>query len=157
MSIFGINMGLAFAWAALTGSFSFVNLVIGYTLGYAALWLAQPLFAEPSTHFTRSWSVLRLIAVFLWELVISSIQVVWDVLTPEHKSIPRIVEMPLDVRSEFGILIITNFISLTPGTLSLDVSPDRRKLFVHAMFADDPDAVIAQLKRYERYVMEAIE
>ena len=66
--------------------------------------------------------------------------------------------MPLDVTSDLEILLVTNLISLTPGTLSLDVTPDRKTLIVHAMFADDPDALIAELKDgMERMVREVFE
>ncbi|MEM9787739.1 MAG: Na+/H+ antiporter subunit E, partial [Pseudomonadota bacterium] len=69
-----------------------------------------------------------------------------------------ILEMPLDVKSDIEILLVTNLISLTPGTLSLDVTPDRKTLIVHAMFADDPDEVIASLKSgMERLVKEVFE
>lgn len=157
MNIFAINIALAFAWAGLTSSFTLPSLVVGFTLGYAALWLAQPLFSEPSGYFLRTWRVLKLAVLFLYELIVSSLQVVWDVLTPDHKSRPRIIEMPLEVEGEFAILLVTNLISLTPGTLSLDVSPDRKRLIVHAMFADDPDAVVAGMKNFERWVKEALE
>jgi multicomponent Na+:H+ antiporter subunit E len=157
MSLFGLNIALAFAWAALTASFTLPGLVVGYTLGYGALWLASPLFPAPSGYFLRTFRVIKLAVLFLYELVVSSIQVVWDVLTPEHKSKPAILELPLEVETEFGILLATNLISLTPGTLSLDVTPDRRRLVVHAMFADDPEAVIAGLRRFERWVKEAVE
>jgi len=66
--------------------------------------------------------------------------------------------MPLDVKSDAGIFLVTNLISLTPGTLSLDVSEDRKTLYVHAMFADDPEEVCRKLKSgMERWVREAVE
>jgi multicomponent Na+:H+ antiporter subunit E len=66
--------------------------------------------------------------------------------------------VPLDVKSDVGILLVTNLISLTPGTLSLDVSRDRRTLAVHAMFVDDPDELRDQLKRgMEKWVIDAVE
>lgn len=157
MNLFAINIALAFAWAALTANFTLPGLVVGFTLGYAALWLAAPLFDQPSGYFLRTFRVIRLAVFFLWELVLSSIQVVWDVLTPQHKSMPRVLEVPLTVESEFGILLTTTLISLTPGTLSLDVTPDRRRLIVHAMFAQDPEAVKAGLRRFDRMVKEAVE
>lgn len=81
-----------------------------------------------------------------------------DVLTPRHRSRPAIIEVPLDVKSDTGILLVTNLISLTPGTLSLDVSEDRKTLLVHAMFADDPDALRKSLKDgMERWVIDAVE
>ncbi len=157
MNIFGINIALAFTWATLTGSFTLPTLFVGYILGYIALWLSQPLFNEPSGYFLRTWRAIWLAIFFVYELIISSLQVVWDVLTPEQKSRPRIIRMPLEVQSEFGILLVTNLISLTPGTLSLDVAEDRSCLIVHAMFADDPEAVIASLKKFERMVKDVVE
>lgn len=157
MNIFALNIALAFIWAALTAGFSLPNLIAGFVMGFGALWLAQPLFGQRSPYFIRTVKVLKLTVLFLYELAISSIQVVWDILTPEHKSHPRILEMPLEVETDFGILLVTNLISLTPGTLSLDVTPDRKCLVVHAMFAEDPEGVIAGLKRFERWVKEAVE
>ena len=62
------------------------------------------------------------------------------------------------MKTDAGILLVTNLISLTPGTLSLDVSQDRRSLRFHAMFADDPEALKAGLKRgIERLVIDAVE
>ena len=55
---------------------------------------------------------------------------------------PAIIIMPLDVKTDAGILLVANLISLTPGTLSLDVSEDRKNLKIHAMFADDPEELI---------------
>jgi multicomponent Na+:H+ antiporter subunit E len=68
------------------------------------------------------------------------------VITPQDLSCPKIIEVPLQAESDLEILLVTNLISLTPGTLSLDVSPDRKTLFVHAMFAENPDEVIEGLQ-----------
>ena len=68
------------------------------------------------------------------------------------------IEMPLDVKTDAGILLVTNLISLTPGTLSLDISPDRKSLSVHVMFLDDPDALCKELKNgVEQRVINAVE
>ncbi len=158
MNLFALNLLLAVVWAGLWSDFSVLQLLVGFHLGFAALWLAAPLFGETSPYFKRAWRTLRLIAFFLYELVVSSIRVAWDVLTPTHLSKPAIVEMPLDVTSDLEILLVTNLISLTPGTLSIDVTPDRKTLVVHAMFADDPDALVAELKGgMERLVKEVFE
>jgi len=158
MSLFGLNILLAVVWAALTASFTASSLLIGYILGYWALWLSKPLFKESNHYFGRTWRVLRLIGFFLYDLVVSSFRVAWDIVTPTHRSNPGIVEVPLDVKSDLELLLVTNLISLTPGTLSLDVSEDRKTLIVHAMFVDDPDALIAELKNgMERMVRECFE
>lgn len=158
MNIFALNIVLAVVWSGLWADFSLLQMVVGFHVGFAALWLAQPLFDTPSPYFRRAYRTVRLILFFLYELVVSSIRVAWDVVTPTHLSRPAIIRMPLDVESDLEILLVTNLISLTPGTLSLDVTPDRSCLIVHAMFADDPDALVAELKNgMERMVKEVFE
>jgi multicomponent Na+:H+ antiporter subunit E len=158
MSLFALNILLAFVWQALSATFTLPSLLSGFVIGFAALWLAQPLFGDRSPYFVRVYRIIRLTLFFLWELLVSSVRVAWDVVTPTHYSNPRIVEMPLDVESDIEILLVTTLISLTPGTLSLDVTPDRKTLIVHAMFADDPEALVAELKGgMERMVKEVFE
>lgn len=158
MNAFVYNLVLAFSWAALTGSFTLGSLFTGMVLGYVALWLSAPLLGVDRLYFIRVFRVVRLAVYFVWELLLSSVRVAWDVLRPFPTRNPKIIEVPLDVKSDIEILLVTNLISLTPGTLSVDVTPDRKTLYVHAMFADDPEAEVANLKRgMERMVMEVFE
>lgn len=159
MSLFVLNIILALSWAALTGNFSAMNLVLGHLVGFGALWIASPMFAEGGGgYFKRVFRWIRLIVMFHYELLASSLGVVWDVLTPRHRARPGIVAVPLNVKSEAEVLLVTNLISLTPGTLSLDVTEDCNTLYVHAMFADDPEAIRAQIEHgMEKWVREAME
>lgn len=158
MNAFFVNVVLAFAWAAMTGDFSLVSLMTGAVLGFFALWLSAPLTGIDRLYFVRAYRIVRLALYFLYELTLSSLQVAWDVIRPFPKNRPAIVEMPLDVKSDLEILLVTNLISLTPGTLSVDVTPDRSTLLVHAMFADDHEAVVADLKAgLEHLVAEVFE
>ncbi len=158
MNIFGLNIALAVAWAALTGEITLANLLIGFALGSAALYVTRPLFPGCDRYFTRTFRWIKLVITFLWELVVSSVQVVIDVLTPQHMARPGIVAVPLDVKDEMAVLVLTNYISLTPGTLCLDVTEDCNTLYIHAMFADDPDEIRRQIKEgVERRVKEAME
>lgn len=158
MNIFALNVALAVAWAALTGDISLPNLLVGFALGSAALFATRPLYPGCDRYFTRATSWLKLILAFLWELVASSVAVVYDVLTPGHKSRPGIVSVPLERHSDTTLLVMTNYISLTPGTLSLDVTEDCNTLYIHAMFADDPDEIRRSIKQgVERRVKEAME
>ena len=96
--------------------------------------------------------------MFVYELVVSSIPVVKEVLTPGQRSEPALIAVPITVTTDTQITLLANFISLTPGTLSLDVSEDRKTIYIHAMFADDPDAIRAQIRdRFEVWVREATE
>ena len=156
MSLFALNLLIAVGWGAVSGSFAAIVLLLGYAGGFVALWLTRPLFG-PSPYFRRTFGAIGLVVFFLYELVRSSIAVVWDVVTPEIHSRPRMVRMPLDCTDETQIMLTANVISLTPGTLTVDVSPDQRELVIHAMFAEDPDEVVHDLKRgLERRVMEAL-
>jgi multicomponent Na+:H+ antiporter subunit E len=158
MNAFVINMLLAFAWAGLTGEFSLASLLTGLVVGFFALWLSAPLTGIERLYFVRVYRIVRLALYFLYELTMSSLRVAWDVIRPFPRNRPALVEMPLDVKSDIEILLVTNLISLTPGTLSVDVSPDRSTLLVHAMFADDHEAVVADLKSgLERLVAEVFE
>ncbi len=157
MNLLALNIFLAIGWASLIGSFSLGSLATGFVVGYVALWVARPLFGE-NTYFLRVYRVVRLAALFLYELLVSSLRVAWDVVTPAHLSKPGIIAMPLDAKGDTEILLVASLISLTPGTLSLDVSPDRKTLYVHGMFVEDPEALKRELKQgMERSVIEAME
>ena len=152
------NLFLAVVWALFFGGFTWLTVLSGLAVGYAILWLLQPLKGAKSSYFKRVWYWAKLIVMFHYELIVSSVQVLWDIFTPTQHSNPAIIDMPLDVKTDTGILLVTNLISLTPGTLSIDVSEDRKTLTLHVMFADDPEAVCRQLKDgMERWVIDAVE
>jgi multicomponent Na+:H+ antiporter subunit E len=158
MNNFAANLVLAAAWAMLFGGFTWLTMTSGFVVGYGVLWLLQPLTGVKSSYFLRVWYWLKLLVLFHYELLVSSLQVLWDIITPELQARPAIIEMPLDVKTDTGILLVTNLISLTPGTLSIDVSEDRKTLTIHAMFADDPEAVCQELKSgMEKWVIDATE
>lgn len=147
MNVFVVNLLLAFVWCGLVASFSMLNLIFGFVLGMGALWVSQPLYNVNTIYFIRSWRVAKLVCYFVWELLSSSVQVAWAVLTPWRKRPePDILAMPLDLQSDIEILMVSSLISLTPGTLSLDVSEDRGTLYVHSMFGGDPEGTIRSLK-----------
>ncbi|MGS4946317.1 Na+/H+ antiporter subunit E [Meridianimarinicoccus sp. RP-17] len=158
MNLFAINLFLAFVWMVLTDTGSASALVSGFVLGFGALWLAQPLYGEPGMYFVRTFRIMHLMLFFAWDLIKSSISVAAAVLLPGRVTQSGIIDMPLDVKSDVEILLVANLISLTPGTLSLDVSEDRKTLHIHAMFAADPEAEVQGLKDgMERMVRRVFE
>ena len=154
MKLFLLNLLLALMWGAIMGSFAVPVLAAGFVLGYLVILLARPAFGASAYH-TGLWKGVAFAAFYVWELVLSSVRVAYDVLTPRLRATPGIIRVPLDARTDAEITVLANLISLTPGTLSLVVSPDRRTLYVHAMYLDDgPDALRADLKdRMERRVL----
>ena len=85
----------------------------------------------------RAYYILRLFVLFLWDLFVSSVQVARAVLSPTDITRPRLVTLPLHTKTDAGITLVANFISLTPGTLSVDVSDDKKTLLVHDLLAGD--------------------
>ncbi|MEO0359158.1 MAG: Na+/H+ antiporter subunit E [Pseudomonadota bacterium] len=158
MSNLAANLMLATIWAIFFGGFSWLTMTSGGLVGYGVLWLLQPLTGTQSSYFKKVWYWLKLVVLFHYELIVSSFEVIWDIVTPTHRANPAFIDMPLDAKSDLGILLVTNLISLTPGTLCIDVSADRKTLKIHAMFAEDPDQVVRTLKTgMERWVIDAVE
>jgi len=94
------------------------------------------------------------VGFYLKELVLASVRVAHDALTPTHHMRPAMLAIPLEARTDFEVLLLANLISMTPGSVSIDVSTDRRVLYVHAMYVDDPDAVRDEIKsNLERRVL----
>lgn len=88
-------------------------------------------------YFRKLPRLLEFIAFILKELVVSSLRVAYDVLTPASKLNPAIIAVPLDAESDREIVTLAVLVTLTPGTLSLKVSDDRRTLYVHEMYVTD--------------------
>lgn len=155
MIAFLFNLLLAIAWATVTGSASLHNLVFGFLLGALALIIIREPFGG-NGYLRRARLVLSLAALFLKELSLSAWKVTLTVLSPDMKLKPGIFAFPLTVTSDFEITLLANLITLTPGTLSVDVSPDRRTLYVHALDCSDPEATKRHIANgFERKIMEA--
>lgn len=154
MTVFLFNLLLALVWLALTGELTPRNFVLGFAAGYVVLRLARRVL-PPTGYFGKVIQVLRFGAFFLWQLVKANLRVAYDILTPRHHMRPGVVAIQLDVTSDEEITLLANLITLTPGTLSLDVSADRRVLYVHAMYIHDLEKFRAEIKDgFERRVME---
>jgi len=144
MSYFILNLFFALSWMLINASFTSADFLIGFVLGYVSIWITQPL---GRTSYFRTFSAfISLTLSFLWELIVSVLRVTYDVITPTPYSDPDIVYVPLDAKSDLEITLLANMVSLTPGTLSLNVSEDKNSLIVHAMFAPDHQSVIDSIK-----------
>ncbi|MEQ6916941.1 Na+/H+ antiporter subunit E [Halomonas aquatica] len=148
------NLLLGVAWVVLTGDFSGLNLLAGLIFGYLVLALIQPQVPSLAGYAQRLPRLIRFVGFFLKELVMANLKVSYDIVTPPWYMKPGVIAMPLKASSEFEIALVANLISLTPGTLSLDVSDDRRVLYIHAMFLDDEQELRRSLAVLERRALE---
>jgi multicomponent Na+:H+ antiporter subunit E len=141
-----INLILTLVWSGLLGGITLANLVSGFVVSYFLLWLVTRGQRGHDGYFGKLPRVLGFIGYYLWELVKSNAIIAYDVLTPTHHMRPGVVAVPLEAMTDLEITVLANLITMTPGTLSLDVSPDRGTLFVHAMYIDDPDTLRREIK-----------
>jgi multicomponent Na+:H+ antiporter subunit E len=149
------NLLLALAWAALQADFSLATLLTGQVLGYLILVaLVQGGVLAPSPYIGRVHRVIGLVAYFLWELVKANLRLAVDVATPRFRMKPGIIALPLDATEDAQILLLSMLINTTPGSVALDVSADRKTLYVHVMYMDTPEAACAEIKNgFERRVL----
>lgn len=100
--------------------------------------------------------VALLFFYFLKEVVLANLQIARFVLWKPSRIQPAIIKVPLDIKTDRGIFLLSSMITLTPGTLSLDVSEDRKFLYVHVTHTMNPSEVVASIKQgFEKKLMEA--
>jgi multicomponent Na+:H+ antiporter subunit E len=144
---------LALAWAAFQGEITLFNLLVGYVCGYGILLMLANGGVMPATIVTRTTNAVGLAAFFAWELLLANVRVAADVLRPRTAIRPAVVAIPLDVTRDGEILLLSMLINITPGSVTIDLSPDRRTLYVHVMHVNDPDVSRRDIKEgFERRI-----
>ncbi|HEV7733022.1 MAG TPA: Na+/H+ antiporter subunit E [Candidatus Binatia bacterium] len=148
---------LAVAWLVLQGRVTAGDFVVGYAVATIVVWLCRDFWSERVT-VRQPLVMLRLAATFLRELLRANLQVAWILLQPRLRIQPAFIVIPLELRDDLAITALASMITLTPGTLTVDVAPDRSALWVHCLSATDADAVRAQIKQqFEQPLVEGIE
>lgn len=149
------NILLAVAWAALQGEFSLSNLLIGYGISYVVMAALARGGVLPGAYRKKVRAVVSLAAFLFKAFIVANIRMAIDVVRPRRHLNPGIVRVPLDARDDYEILMLSTLINLTPGTIALDVSSDRKALYLHVMHISTPEAVRAEIKdSFERRVLE---
>jgi len=144
-------------WLLLNNTVDAAHLVLGALVAIVVPWFTERLRPE-RPRIRRPLVILRLGLVVLWDIVMSNIEVARRILGPEAAIRPAFVWLPLDLTDPHAIVSLAGIITMTPGTLSAELSADRRHLLVHAFNVDDEAALIAQMKaRYEAPLKEIFE
>lgn len=150
---FLMNLLLAFVWLALSGNFSLANTLFGFLMSFAIMWIIS-LNSENRKYFRIAPKMISFVFFFLAELTKANIQVAIEVMTPKSTMKPGIVRYPLEAKTDFEITLLANLISLTPGTCSLDVSTDRKVLYIHSMYIEDKEKFIKEIQNgFERRLL----
>jgi multicomponent Na+:H+ antiporter subunit E len=141
---FLLNLLLALVWCMLTGDANPWNFLGGLFVGAMVISIYSSVSGR-GPYLRRGWWLIRFGLYFTKELVVANIRVAKDVLTPGFRHEPRIIRLEVSHLSLLEKTTLANAITLTPGTLTVDISPDGRFLYLHCMYASDPEAQRASL------------
>lgn len=155
---FLMNLLLAAVYMALTSDVSFMNGVIGFAIGYFVL----SIYGMASGRFNyaaKLFLLLRFALYFLRILVKANLEVAWEIITPGFHMKPRIIRYSVEGMTDVQITTLANAITLTPGTLTVDVDDERdegKYLYIHCMYADDPDDAAAGIDELRHRLMRDV-
>lgn len=151
-----LNLLLTFVWVALTGSFIFINFFYGFVLGYFILWTLNR-NSDEGGYFKRLPKVISFLFFFIYELLLANLEVAYDLVTPSFYMKPGIVKFELTARTDLEITLLSNLISLTPGTMILDVSDDKKVLYIHVMYVKDREKFVRRIREgFERRLLNIL-
>lgn len=152
---FVTNIIIAGVWMLLQETLTWQGFVLGYFIGLLVLYFTVRRLDSPSLYIQRVVAALKLIIVFLFEVVRSGVRVSYLILHPRLPVSPGLVAVPLDVTSNEAITIFAGMITMAPGSISVELADDRSHLYVHALEAGDPHKAAAFFKNvFERHIME---
>lgn len=148
---------LVVIWLLLVNSVSPGQILLGLLLGWAIPVFTLKFWPE-RVRIHRPLTLVRFIALVVYDILVANITVARLIIAGQRALKPAFVKVPLELRSDLGISLLANTVSLTPGTVSAWLSPDRRSLLVHGLYVKDPQALIAEIKgRYEKPLKEIFE
>lgn len=149
-----LNFFIAIIWMFLSSSMTAKTFVIGYLIGMILILMMGRFFKE-KLYFRRVWALVKLTLIFFRELTLSNISVLQVVLRPKMDIQPAIFAMETELEEDWEITLLSSLITLTPGTIVMNVSDDQRILYIHAIDVDDiEDAIVSIKDSFEKAILE---
>jgi multicomponent Na+:H+ antiporter subunit E len=149
-----LNFFLAFVWMFLKVSYDPVTFLVGYFFGLLIIYAFRRFF-DSRFYLLRVAAVLNLLLIFMRELILSNIAILKVILKPKLDIRPGIFALETELTEDWEITVLSGLITLTPGTLVIDVSDDNKVLYIHAMDIGDVDESISSIKNsFEKAIME---
>lgn len=156
MSLYIIGCFFVLIWLAITGSYTIANTIFGVVVAALSLSLIRHQIKDSGAYWLKPLAILSLVLLFFKELALSAWKVAILVTRKKIDVHPGIFAYPLQVTSDFEITLLANLITLTPGTLSVDVSEDRKFLYVHGLDCSDIEGAKRDIAEgFEKKIMEA--
>lgn len=144
-------------WLLMNNTIAPGHWVLGFLLAWAIPFFTQSFWPQ-SMVLNRPLLALRFLLLVLWDILIANVQVAILIMGPRQKLSPAFMRIPLDLKQDFTITLLANTISLTPGTVTVDLQMEEGYLLVHGLNVDDIDQAIAGIKqRYEQPLKEIFE
>ena len=148
------------AWLWLNNTVHPAHIVLGSLLAIAIPYLTRNFWPEPIV-VDRPLRVIKYVAIVCYDIVLANLQLSALILGPVSRLRPAFVRVPLDLRTDFAVTMLASTVTLTPGTVSVDIEVDAagaRRLVVHVLRCVDPQAMVQSIKdRYERRLQEILE
>ncbi|MGQ9668738.1 MAG: Na+/H+ antiporter subunit E [Desulfosoma sp.] len=148
-----LSIVLCVVWVLLSNEVAVGSVLVGAVLGLILPHVTRALW--PGVRIQKPRSIVRYLAVFLFDVIVANLQVAVLVLGPENRRKPAFIEYPLQLTDEWAIIVLGCTISVTPGTVTVDVDMTRRRLLIHCVNVPDPSDVVERIrKRYDNPLME---
>ncbi|MCX4186680.1 Na+/H+ antiporter subunit E [Methylophaga sp. OBS4] len=145
---------LWFIWLLLNNTVDPAHMILGAVLAIFIPWFTSAFWPE-KVRIRRPWLLVKYIVIVLYEILVANVIVAKLILSRQDKLQPGFLHIPLELESPIAIAILANTISLTPGTVTCDLSDDRRSLLVHALHVEDPQATVQEIKQmFEKPLQE---
>lgn len=149
-----LNLILSLVWMFLQNDWTLAGFIVGYVLGALVLVVFRRFFPAP-LYLLKVWAVVKLLALFIKELLLSGFTVARQTVAPKLTVRPGIFAFRTELKSDWEVTLLACLICLTPGTLTLDVSDDKGTLFIHAMDIGDAEQISEQIRHtFEKAIME---
>jgi multicomponent Na+:H+ antiporter subunit E len=157
MKLFLSNILLSFVWVALTGDFYYGNFLIGFIFSFFFLWISTGFNKNETKYFSRVPRAISFFFYFTKEMIKANLFITYDILTIKQHMKPGIVAVPLTASTDLEITLFANLITLTPGTFTIDISDDKKIIYVHSIYLYNKEKFVRELKKgLERRLLEVL-
>ncbi|ARK31343.1 Na+/H+ antiporter subunit E [Halalkalibacter krulwichiae] len=149
-----INLSIAFLWMFLNDTWNSLSFITGYIIGIAILFVLRRFFKK-TFYLIKVLAIFKLFIVFIQELISSSILVIRQVTRPQLNITPGVFTLDTDLKGDWEVTILALLLSLTPGSIVLQVALDEKSFQVHAMdIPESRDVVITAKNKFEKAIKE---
>lgn len=155
---FLLNLLLSLVWVALTGHLNYSNFLFGFIMGFFILWMiTRTSSVEEKSYFYRVPKIILFFLHFFVEMIRANIEVAKEIITPELNMSPGIIAYKHSLKTDFEITMLTNLIALTPGTMVLKISEDKKILYIHRLYLKDREKFVYKIKNdLEKKLIEIV-